>query len=154
MTKNLGRIIKTARRDRRITQATLSVHTKIPRERISKIESGKLQPTAAEISAIAIYLENLDIIRAWWQNSDLHGATTYICGRMGIRVTTDMEITAHQFSADIVNRALRISNMIKDMPSEERGKQEHIILAGQEAYMIINMATALRLLLCDIKAGG
>jgi transcriptional regulator with XRE-family HTH domain len=153
MTKNLGRIIKTARKDRRTTQATLAIHTKIPRERISKIESGKLQPTAAEISAVAIYLENLDIIRAWWQNSDLHGATTYICGRMGVPVATDMEVTARQFSRDIVNRALRISSMIQDMPSDERGRQEHIILAGQEAYMIINMATALRLLLCDIKGG-
>ena len=152
MNKHLGRIIKSARKDRRATQATLALHTKIPRERVSKIESGKMQPTGAEIAAISIYLEDLNIIRAYWQNSQLHDATSYICGRMGVKVTSDMEITARQFSADIIARAKRIDKMIQGIPQgEEQNRQEHIMLAGQEAFMIGNLSTALRLLLCDIK---
>lgn len=58
--KKLGNIIKTKRREKKMTQGTVSRITGLSRNYISDIENGRYKPSIDSLSRIAICL-NLDL---------------------------------------------------------------------------------------------
>lgn len=150
---HIGKTIKKVRTRLKKTQATMAADTLIPASRLSRIESGLFRPSEQEVNTLARYLGNLEILHTFWKESPTHETVVELCERMGCRVLPDQIVTAHQFCTVISTRATRVVELVaSNSPSpHDAAHQEHLILAGQELLMIGNLATALRMLICDVK---
>lgn len=150
---HIGKTIKKVRTKLKRTQATMAADTLIPASRISRIESGLFRPSEQEVNVLARYLGNLEILHTFWKESQTHETVVELCERMGCKVLPDQIVTAQQFCTVIATRATRVVELVaSDPPSpHDAAHQERLILAGQELLMIGNLATALRMLICDIK---
>lgn len=62
--KKLGIIIKTKRKEKKLTQDTISEETGLSRNYISDIENGRYMPSAASLSKIAVCIDlDLNVLK-------------------------------------------------------------------------------------------
>jgi len=151
MHQSIGHVIRMCRQDRQQTQRTVSADTGIPTARLSRIESGQMQPTETEVTTLARYFSSFEILQSYWLNSQIHQATIHLCERMGMQSSSDLTITATQFGTDITNRIAHVMELCRDITKNDASRHERLTLAGQELMMISNLSNALRMLICDIK---
>lgn len=62
--RKLGEIIKSKRREKKLTQDTISEETGLSRNYISDIENGRYMPSAASLSKIAVCIDlDLNVLK-------------------------------------------------------------------------------------------